>query len=462
MAAINSNLPIVREAYLIGGHGTEDTRYSSIVLPDNVYVVVKAKAGESTMGEDNLDMKLCELPDEVLQNPEKYPEMIYDAIGSFFLYKPGDECPNFKFSTVNAYLDSDIPTVRSNLSGIMNTSSIKKQYTKDKTVLRYVYPRNELAFVKDMFTNDNYSFKQQSYQKNGKWSTKIVGTDIITECAEHDITLRNEIVSKEELVDTIYRITDLDVYNTTMYNILFTFGETELRTHGGVFYHLVCRYREGVSHKLYGTPTSFNNVATREPIIINHVPSRKKDPELYKLIQDTISNAEKMKSYTQSIMTRKKKISPQLVSPVLSISTKQILYKKPVNKEKYITNIAIKIMMHVQQHVHNRSTKNINIAKLVIYLVHHGITTKNILFLFKKIDELLSYYKRNESLYKRMHSALLTILCEVCVALLYNKWSISQVNLLLTIMIYDETYYKKDPRIEKKVLECIESHYVYR
>lgn len=348
----------------------------------------------------------------------------------------------------------------------MNITDVKKSYVKDKLLFRYVHSTNEKEFIENMFANDNYTFIGVDIETNGELITEYVDHSITAECELHNAPLRNKIVSKEELVKTIETINGYELYQTTMKAILFNFRETGLLRHGAVFYHLNCRHRNNVSHKLYA-PKNLNtinndNVIRGEQIIINQVPSRKNDPELYKLIQQTISNAEMMKSYTRSIMTRKKKISPQLVSPVLSTSIKQIVYKKPINTEKYITNIAIKIMMYVQQHIHNQSTKNSTIAKLVIYLVHHGITTKNILFLFKKIDELLSYYKRNESLFKRMHSVVLTILCEVCVALLYNKWSISQVNRLLTIMIYDETYYKKDPRIEKKVLECIETHYVYR
>ena len=450
--------PKSRESYLIGGHGSEDTRYSPIILPKDVYVVVKARAGESSMVEDNLDMKLCDLPDKVLQNPEKYPDMIYDAIGSFFLYKPGDECPNFKFSTVNAYMDSDIPNVKPKLSGIMNISSVKKKHYKDKKLIRYVYPQNELEFVENMFTSDEYSFKHNRIQKNGKWITEFIPADITKECAYNNFELRDEIVSKEELIETIDNIINLDVYNTKMYDIIYNFGESELLTHGAVFYHLVCRYRKDVSEKLYGTPTSFNNVATREPIIINRVPSRKNDPDLYRLIQNTISNAERMKSYTRNIMTRKKQ--PITISKQKSLNaiTKSIVYKKPENTRKYITNIAIKIIMNMQQNVLKR-TDDTNLAELVVYLTHNGITTGGIVLLFQKLDELLSYYKDN-TLFKRMQSFLINKSCQIFVALLYNKWSIAQVNALINIMT-DETRYKKDPDSEEKIFRYIEDHYLY-
>jgi hypothetical protein len=438
----------VKEIYLIGGHGTEDVR-TPIIIPDNVYIVVKAKTGESTMLEDYLDMKLCKLSNEILQNPHKYAEKIYDAIGSFMLYKPGELCPNFGFSTVAAFFDP--PIVKPKLSGVMNIRSVKKTYYTDKKLIRYIYPQNELEFVKDMFVNE-HTLKQVSKKKNGKWKTEFVKTDIITECEENNIELRDEIVSKEELLDTIEAIIDLDIYNTTMHDILHIQGH-------GVFYHLSCRYHEGVSERLYGTPTSYNKIATHEPIIINRVPSRKNDPKLYKLIQNTISNAERMKSYTRSIMTRKKSESVKNVS--VSKSTEDIIRdRKPDNTKQYITYMAIKIMSHIQLIVLRRA--HFNMAELIVILMNHGFTMRSVVTLFKKIDELVSHYKHNESLFKRMYHSLFDKSCEVCVALLYNKRSISQVHALINIIVYDETYYKKDLAIEKKVFSYIEDHFLYR
>jgi hypothetical protein len=289
--------------------------------------------------------------------------------------------------------------------------------------------------------------------------TEFIPSDIIKECADNDFELRDEIVSKEELIETINNIIELEVYNTNMYDIMHNFSETGLLTHGAVFYHLVCRYRKDVSEKLYGTPISFNNVATREPIIINRVPSRKNDPDLYRLIQNTISNAERMKTYTRTIMTRKKQSIPKSKQKSLNAITKRIVYKKPENTRKYMTNIAIKIIMNMQQNVIKRKDDT-NLAELVVYLTHNGITTGNILFLFKKLDELLSHYKEN-ALFKRMQSFLIKKSCHVFVALLYNKWSIAQVTVLINT-ITDETYYKKDPGSKEKILRYIEDHYLYR
>jgi phosphoribosyl-ATP pyrophosphohydrolase len=446
----------VKEAYLIGGHGEEDIhRWSPIPLPDNVYVVVKAKAGEVTMTEDNLNMKLCDLSNEVLQHPEKYPEKIYDAIGSFFLYGPGELCPGFGFSTVAAYLEG-FPNVSPKLSGIMNIRSVKNEHYADKKLIRFFYQRNELEFIENMFVSDEYSLTEIRKKENGKWKKDTVATNVITECKENGIELRDEIVSKDELLDTIEAITDLPIYNTTMFDILYHFGEKGMLTQGAVFYHLACRYHEGISDKLYGNPNAFNNVATRQKIIINRVPSRKKDPALYRLIQNTISNAEKMKSYTRSIMTRKKPQSVKKVS--VSNSTEAILHIKPNNTKQYITYLAIKIMSHIQLIVLRR--KHFNMAELIVTLMNRGFTMRSVITLFKKIDELVSHYKRNESLFKRMHHALINQFCEVCVAMLYNKASIYHISLLMDVIVYDETYYKKD--IEKKVLSYIEHHFLYR
>jgi len=307
-----------------------------------------------------------------------------------------------------------------------------------------------------MFVSDEYSFTEIRKKENGKWKKDTVATDIITECKENGIELRDEIVSKDELLDTIEAITDLPIYNTTMFDILYHFGEKGMLTQGAVFYHLACRYREGISNKLYGEPNAFNNVATREKIIINRVPSRKKDPELYRLIQNTISNAEKMKSYTRSIMTRKKSVSVKKVS--VSNSTEAIIHRKPDNTKQYITYLAIKIMSHIQLIVLRR--KHFNMAELIVTLMNRGFTMRSVITLFKKIDELISHYKRNESLFKRMHHTLIDQFCEVCVAMLYNKASIYHISLLMDVIVYDETYYKKD--IEKKVLSYIEHHFMYR
>jgi hypothetical protein len=56
--------------------------------------------------------------------------------------------------------------------------------------------------------------------------------------------------------------------------------------------------------------------------------------------------------------------------------------------------------MNMQQNV-IKQKDDTNLAELVVYLTHNGITTGNILFLFKKLDELLSHYKDN-ALFKRM------------------------------------------------------------
>lgn len=91
MAAKNSTSPTSREAYLIGGHGSEYARSTPITLPDNVYVIVKAKAGQATYTSDLLEMKLCQLSNEIVQNPLAHLEKIYDAIGSFIIYEPGSK-----------------------------------------------------------------------------------------------------------------------------------------------------------------------------------------------------------------------------------------------------------------------------------------------------------------------------------------------------------------------------------
>jgi hypothetical protein len=124
-----------------------------------------------------------------------------------------------------------------------------------------------------------------------------------------------------------------------------------------------------------------------------------------------------------------------------------------------MTNIAVKIIMNMQQNVIKRKDDT-NLAELVVYLTHNGITRGNILFLFKKLDELLSHYKDN-ALFERMKSFLIKKSCQVFVELLHNKWSILEVNKLVNIMT-DETHYKKDPDSEEKILRYIEDHYLYR
>jgi len=467
MAAKNSNSPTSREAYLIGGHGSEDVRSTPLILPDNVYVVVKAKAGETTNTADLLEMKLCQLSNEVLQNPLAHLGEIHDAIGSFILYEPGSKwlCPNFRFHTVSSFIKKtqSVKFVTPKLSGIMNITDVKKGYAKDKLTFRYIYSTNEKEFIENMFESDKYSFTQVRVENNGKWITEYVANDIITECTINNLEILDKVVPKEELLETLQYINDLDAYRTNMYDILFNFDETGLLKHGAVFYHLNCRSRINVSKKLY-MPKNFNNmnydnVVRSQQIVINSVPSRKNDPELYKLVKNTISNAEMMKYHTRSIMTRKKN-SPQQSIKQISSSVQDLIHKNPVNTEQYITNVAFRIIIRLQEHVRRQST-DINIAKIISSLMDHGIVIDSIILLCKKLDQLLSYYKRNELLFKKMHTSLLDKLCEVFVMLLYRYVFIDDVYKCISIIVYDETFYKKGYDTEKKVFEYIEEHYRY-
>ena len=88
-------------AYIIMGHGTDSDRM--IKVPDNCMVVVKYRPGE--LGVEPTTFPLWNTvgaPEnvEIYCDPLQHTPEVINQLGDVLIYKPGDMCPNFRYTLV--------------------------------------------------------------------------------------------------------------------------------------------------------------------------------------------------------------------------------------------------------------------------------------------------------------------------------------------------------------------------
>lgn len=89
------------ESYIIMAHGLEGERLERFIVPDNCIIIAKARPGDSASFDDVVpfyNIVGSEENHELFKNPLENTHEIINNLGSVVIYKPGDLCPNFKYT----------------------------------------------------------------------------------------------------------------------------------------------------------------------------------------------------------------------------------------------------------------------------------------------------------------------------------------------------------------------------
>jgi len=144
------DMPIKKEtmAYLIAGHGGETTystektkeaqekrnkkQKETFTVPPGCTIVVHKHPYELSYEFYDMTKKLMSLPKEVINNPLQHKYEIIKTLGSVVFYEAGEECPYFKYTTVDCF-PSEQPYKRCYGrigSGVNNLMEMKDEYDR--------------------------------------------------------------------------------------------------------------------------------------------------------------------------------------------------------------------------------------------------------------------------------------------------------------------------------------------
>jgi len=238
-------------AYLIAGHGAEVFQQTFEVPPGCTIVVHTRPYELSYTFTENVN-RLVDLPPRFLTNPVQYASEIIKAIGSVAIYQAGEQCPQFKYMTINciSYPNSPYDTCYG-YSGSGINDMTKMHYEPKNSYLNI--PLQEIVFDRDLSSLDPGNVKQlvsQLYRYSIYPTMKEVKQFMrdnhdtfladSTEYSENGGEIISEINSVAMMQSILKNLSQWDVINPTQ--------EFLCHRTPGVYYNLVCRYSEGVNN----------------------------------------------------------------------------------------------------------------------------------------------------------------------------------------------------------------------
>jgi hypothetical protein len=268
--------PIKKEtmAYLIAGHGgetpynTEKTKEAqakrnqkqkkTFTVPPGCTIVVHKHPYELSYEFYDMTNKLMLLPKEVINNPVQHKYEIIKTLGSVVFYEAGEECPYFKYTTIDCFPSEQPYTkcygrIGSGVNNLMtmkdefdrpNVSIARKLRYKDTTInydqldltqngINTLKMNEVINIISDMYRFSVYPTRTQISDYITKNFADL--TDVVPENA-------NGIAGYQPaMIKSILKgITLQDFVNPTQ--------EFLCKEFPGVYYNFVCRYTEGTKN----------------------------------------------------------------------------------------------------------------------------------------------------------------------------------------------------------------------
>jgi len=117
----------------IANNGMDDFD-SAFIVPKNCIIVVKARPGEITYGKAifrRLNKVGAAENQDLFRNPLSNTKDVVKRLGSVMIYKPGDKCPNYRYTFYNDVLDKFYPSHFGLLKTPLLTPLKQKEWNKD-------------------------------------------------------------------------------------------------------------------------------------------------------------------------------------------------------------------------------------------------------------------------------------------------------------------------------------------
>jgi hypothetical protein len=365
-----------KSAYLIAGHGLEAIPGDTFPVPEGCYIVVKAKIGELT---DSIDFhrqvsRLCDIDHKKLEDPKKYEDDIVNAIKSNRVYKPGEDCPNFRYRLV-ACDKKEYNKCGTYGSGVINLKKLQTSKLCANPLgpyLRFNSAQDPIDFISNLYENSILPTKRkvELYLKGeNRAHLQYVVNDVLKE--DYDVSnVNNDDLNSYELdqdeldyaVTTAqqqHRLTTSECLKLLLQapELIDTDQRTLCKLHPGAYYNFVCRQIENVTNALDQTthikPSSKNNVTkTFLSRLSNTIHYRKPQTKRYDLTRKIRNLTHKMDNarpgfLKKSTMERKQR-KKMLRRNNLRQSTRNKL-KEEINTWKNTSKKLIRTLQHAHQ-----------------------------------------------------------------------------------------------------------------
>ena len=307
------NVQLTQNVYLIEGHG-EDILNDTFKVPEFSLVVVKLHTG-LTAREINYIKDtdtLCKLGNTVLENPIKYAPKIINTVGTIAIYKPGDLCPNFRYTLLANYTSTEHDTLVKPNSGIFNfkmhcmnpihSQQSYKELTKNcKTV------KDIINVIKQFYKNSIYP-TEDTIQKVIESMLPIMEIELDTIIDDPADLLNVFLDNLEDAPNSPIIVTQKELCENLP----------------GVYYNFICRANEAYG-KINNRFNSIIGIANRN--VKNTLKKRIGESEIHR--KQYIYRA-----YKSSIIKRIKNLEDE----VIQLSNKKNLIEKELVELKNVRN----------------------------------------------------------------------------------------------------------------------------
>jgi len=197
------------KAYIIGGHGSNGDADDTFIVPHGCTIIARIPTGElSYTLKRDLDI-LCDLDNDIIENPARHKKKLIQQYGSLAIYEAGSHCPNFIYTLVNCFDNGRLNkygTCYDSFSGVVDVKEYKKGMSCSTDMTNIDTFRSEL-YLSELYKYSVFPTK-----------SAIDGLESVLGVSDyHDI-----------MIDKL--------------NNLLTISQRELcRDFPGVYYNFVCR-----------------------------------------------------------------------------------------------------------------------------------------------------------------------------------------------------------------------------
>jgi hypothetical protein len=328
------------KAYLIAGHGSEPppaTRPeepsrvydptqptpSRFVVPDGCTIIVHKQPYEWAEQHvyERAVRSLMNLPKEMLTHPSDHSDDIIDAIGSIAIYRSGDVCSNFSYTTQSCFTENNTCDGIFG-SGVNNLIQMKDVFSRGASHSRYKgIAIDRLSLSSEYLRSFNSYDIAKIVAGMYRFSVYPTQDDITTYISKKQGWIHQDHVLKEitekhgsyqgKIIEAVlHGIKQQPSVNPTQQELCHKFP--------GVYYNLVCRFTEGTYD------INMNNNQLRKPqtrhntLRYSNRNTRPKNVKnrMVRLLQARLQEAElhrkrHLKKFTKKQVSRAKEVLQQ-------------------------------------------------------------------------------------------------------------------------------------------------------
>ena len=265
------------------------------IVPNNCIIVVRAKPGELTYLTviNRLLNKIGSVENqELYRNPLSNTKELVNQLGPVSIYKPGDKCPNFKYSLF--FSEKNIKPKKHSVSSHLGL--LKTPLTSPITIREYNQKYNIINTINEIYNESVFPKKETVYNLILRNILKREPT--ITETT----TFKNMITTDDS--DSGEFINFLTYFFSVTQKQLLKIGDDGIAKRPGVYYNFICRYVDTPYYNRFAN----NNIDKVNPHITSILQQTKSTQNLFRrILNETLRKRKPLirNLYTGGKRTRK-------------------------------------------------------------------------------------------------------------------------------------------------------------